>query len=247
MKRILKTLALAAALTIPADAKEPDSPQPANEPQPLKTTSDQLPEGIQNFNGMVVGRLQEKDVERGTFVVSVDAVPRVWRNSKAENPKSIVGKTVTIDGVFGRFLDVLVVMRPGETIEFECKHAGDHLTFPGELLRKVAPFKPEDYPVLPEGFRGFRGVVAAVVMRKDPETLELIIQVDKVLDRFADSDAKQPESIVGKQLMLAGFWNRREAFHDLKVGDRIEAGMQHLGRQSDHMSVTESIKRIDQP
>ena len=110
--------------------------------------------GVQRFNGMLVGRLVSKDVEKGTFVAKIDRVSRVWRNSKAENPKSVVGKTVLVDGVFGRFLDVLVVTRKGETLEFECKHDGDKLTFPGELLRRVAPYDASDYPELPEAFRG---------------------------------------------------------------------------------------------
>lgn len=81
-----------------------------------------------------------KDIEKGIFLVLVDAVPRVWQGNKAEDPKSIVGKTAEVTGVFGKFLEVLVEMRTGETIEFECKHDGDRLRFPGELLRKVAPF-----------------------------------------------------------------------------------------------------------
>ena len=72
----------------------------------LKSTPDALPDGMHKFNGMLVGRLAAKDVEKGTFLVRVDAVPRVWRDSKAEDPKSVVGKTVKVNGVFGKFLDV---------------------------------------------------------------------------------------------------------------------------------------------
>jgi hypothetical protein len=194
---------------------------------------------------MLVGRLAAKDVEKGTFVVHVDAVARVWRNSKAENPKNLVDRAVEVNGVFGRFLDVLVVTRKGETVEFECKHDGDALVFPGELLRKVAPYKAEDYPVLPEAFRGFRGAVVAEIMKKDPETFELIIAVKKIADIWKENGAKQPESIVGKQMMLAGFWNRKDAYHKLKVGDQIEIGMQHIGRQSDHLTVAEFVRQSD--
>ena len=96
----------------------------------LKKTPDALPDGMKEFNGMLLGRLAAKDVEKGTFVVSVDAVPRVWRDSKAGDPQSVVGKTVEVSGVFGKFLDVLVVARKGETLEFECKHDGDGLVRP---------------------------------------------------------------------------------------------------------------------
>ena len=109
---------------------------------------DPLPAELKNFNGMLLGRLVTKDVERGSFVVQVDAVPRVWRNSRAAKPGSAVGRTVEVHGVFGKFLDVLVVTRKGETLEFECKHDGERLVFPGEMLRKAAPYDPEDLSLI---------------------------------------------------------------------------------------------------
>ncbi|APZ93385.1 M56 family metallopeptidase [Fuerstiella marisgermanici] len=246
MKSQLSTLAVLIGVSAPLVADEPQDSRPAEQTKELKATPDELPAGIERFNGMLVGRLAAKDVEKGSFVVVVDAVPRVWRNSKAENPKSIVGKSIEIEGVFGKFLDVLVTTRKGETVEFECKHDGDELVFPGELLRKVAAYKAEDYPELPEAFRGFRGAVVAKIKKKDPETFELIIEVQKVADVWKESSAKQPESIVGKQMMLAGFWNRKEAYHKLKVGNQIQVGMQHIGRQSDHLTVAEFVRPDDQ-
>ena len=244
----ITALAILTGLTLPATAD--DSPKTKNEPTTtavaveLQTTPDDLPDGIHKFNGMLVGRLAAKDVEKGTFVVQIDAVPRVWRNSKAENPRSVVGKTVEVDGVFGKFLDVLVVVKKGETIEFEARHDdGNRLTFPGEMLRKVAPYDPEDYPLLPEEFRGFQGAVVADIVKKDPETLELIVRVDRVLDTWKDNRAKQPKSIEGKQMMLAGFWQRKEAYHELKAGDRIEVGMQHIGLRSEHLTVAEFVRK----
>ncbi|MCS7465187.1 M56 family metallopeptidase [Stieleria sp. ICT_E10.1] len=245
MKSQLSALAVLIGLSAPLVADEPQSQNPVQQLAELKSTPDELPAGIKRFNGMLVGRLAAKDVEKGAFVVVVDAIPRVWKNSQAENPKSIVGKSVEIKGVFGKFLDVLVTTRPGETVEFECKHDGDALVFPGELLRKVAPYKAEDYPVLPEAFRGFRGAVVAEVKKKDPETFELIIAVKKIADVWKGNEAKQPESIVGKEMMLAGFWNRKEAYHKLNVGDQIEIGMQHIGRQSDHLTVAEFVRQSD--
>lgn len=243
MKSQLSALAVLIGLTTPAVADEPQVIKgTGQQAAALKATPDELPKGIRRFNGMLVGRLAAKDVEKGTFVVVVDAIPRVWRNSKAENPKSILGKSVRIDGVFGKFLDVLVTTRVGETLEFECKHDGDALVFPGELLRKVAAYKAEDYPTLPEAFRGFRGALIATIKKKDPETFELIIEAQKVKDVWKENGAKQPESIVGKSMMLAGFWNRKDAYHKLKVGDTIEVGMQHIGRQSEHLTVAEFVR-----
>ena len=211
----------------------------------LKSTPDALPDSMQHFNGMLLGRLAAKDVEKGTFVVRVDAVPRVWRNSKAEDPGSVVGKTVKVNGVFGKFLDVLVVTRKGETLEFECNHDGDGLSFPGELLRKAAPYDPKDYPELPEEFRGFHGAVLADIKKKDAETMEMIVEVQKVTDTRKDSRAKKPKSIEGKRMMLAGFWTRKQAYHDLKVGDRIEAGLKHISVRSNHVSLDNSVRKVE--
>ena len=224
MKLSLATVVLlGSAVSILADETPPKSTKVRPEVE-LKSTPDALPDGMRNFNGMLLGRLAAKDVEKGTFLVRVDAVPRVWRNSKAEDPKSVVGKTVKVNGVFGKFLDVLVVTRKGETLEFECKHDGDGLTFPGEMLRKVAPFDPKDFPVLPEEFRGFHGAILADIKKKDPETMEMIVEVRRVTDTWKDNKAKKPESIQGKQMMLAGFWTRKEAY--LKgVGVTVPAGL----------------------
>lgn len=239
------TFALLAGLTANAVAQDTPKESPQRErPAITKTTPDELPDGIARFNGVLVGRVVSKDIEKGTFVLNVDAVPRVWRNSKAKNPKSLVGRNVEVDGVSGKWLDVLLVVKKGETLECEARHdGGSRLTFPGELLRKVAPFEAGDYPELPEGFRGFQGAVAGKIVKKDAELFEMIVHVDKVLDTWKKNDAKQPESIVGKPMMLAGFWRRKEDFHRLKVGDRIEVGLQHISPRSDHLSVAEFIRK----
>jgi hypothetical protein len=199
-----------------------------------------LPAGIRRFNGMVVGRLVSKDIEKGTFSVTVDAVPRVWRNSKAEDPKSIIGKTIEIDGVFGKWLDVLLLVKKGETLECEAKHdGGDSLTFPGEMIRKVAPVKPGDYPELPEGFRGFNGFVSGKIVKKDSQLMELMVQIEKVTNTSDKNRAKKPESIVGKKAIVVGFWRKKEAYAGLKVGDTIECALQHITPRSDHLNVGE--------
>ena len=244
MKKQLTTLALLIGLTLPVAAdddkeKKKDAPAPAR-PRVLKTTLDEFPKGLHRFNGMVVGRLVKKDVEKGTFMIHVDAVPRVWRNSKAENPKSIINKTVVVDGVFGKFLDVLLLVKKGETLECEARHdGGSNLTFPGEALRKVAPVKAGDYPELPEGFRGFNGFVTGKIVKKDPEMMEIMLQVEAVKKSSDKSRAKKPESIVGKKAIVVGFWRRKEAYAGLKVGDTLECALQHVVSRSDHLNVGE--------
>ncbi|MGB0597317.1 MAG: hypothetical protein ACPGLY_11565 [Rubripirellula sp.] len=225
----------------------------ADEPQTVSSDQSQrsvlrkdpqpLPPEIQKFNGMLVGRLSAKDIERGTFVVNIDAVSRVWRNSRAINPQLLVGMAVEVGNVSGKWLDVLVTTRIGETIEFECQHDGDGLRFPGELLRKVPPYKPENYPRLPEQFRGFQGAVVADIIRKDADSFEMLVKVGEVTDVWSGNKAKEPQSIQGRSLLLAGFWNRREQYHSLKPGDRIATGMHHISRQSDHVTVHEFVRK----
>ena len=241
MNRPLATLALLTGLTLPAVAQ--DETQDKRPPVANKAV-DVLPDAAMRFNGMLVGRLVKKDVEKGTFVINVDAVPRVWRNSKAESPNSLIGKNISVDGVSGKWLDALLLVKEGETLECEARHdAGSGLTFPGELLRKVAPFQAEDYPVLPELFRGFNGAVSGKIVTKSTELMEVIIEVDRVLDVWKGNTAKKPESIVGKRVMLGGFWQRKDAYHGLKTGQHIEVGMKHIGRQSNHLTVTEFVRK----
>ena len=162
-----------------------------------------------------------------------------------KNPQALVGKAVEVGGVSGKWLDVLVTTRTGETIEFECQHDGEGLRFPGELLRKVAAYKADDYPRLPDEFRGFQGAVVADIIKKDPESFEMLVKVSEVTDVWPSNQAKKPKSIQGRRLLLAGFWNRREQYHSLKPGDRIVTGMQHISRQSDHLSVHEFVRKQD--
>lgn len=244
MNQPLATLAMMASFSLSAIAS--DKTQTTQTPRPplAKRTADALPESAERFNGMLVGRLVKKDVERGTFIINVDTVPRVWRNSKAKDPGSLVGKNISVDGVSGKWLDALLLVKEGETLECEARHdAGRGLTFPGELLRKVAPFQPEDYPILPEAFRGFNGAISGRIVKKSGELMEVILEVDRVLDTWKDNDAREAESIVGKRIMLGGFWQRKEAYHRLKVGDHIEVGVKHLGRQSNHVSVAEFVRQ----
>ena len=94
MNQTITAFTVAAALAAPLSANAEDRAE--------------FPPGLQGFSGMVIGRLVDKDVEKGEFTVEVQLVPRVWRNNKAENPKSAIGKTLKVDGVFGKFLDVLL-------------------------------------------------------------------------------------------------------------------------------------------
>ncbi|MGV2336555.1 MAG UNVERIFIED_CONTAM: hypothetical protein LVR18_21430 [Planctomycetaceae bacterium] len=45
--------------------------------------------------------------------------------------------------------------------------------------------------------------------------------------------------------MLAGFWQRREAFQNAAVDTVIEFGAEHPNRQTDHLTVIESVRRVE--
>ncbi len=245
MKRstILLLFCIATPISAGAGEDEKNQPQASSE---MKDKEMGLSSGVQRFNGMLVGRLVSKDIEKGTFEATVDRVSRVWRNSKADNPKSLVGKTVTVDGVTGKWLDVLLLVKKGETLEFECRHdGGERMTFPGEMMRKVPAVKPGEYPELPEEFRGFNGAVKATVVKKDAELLELIVKAEEVKETWEKNAAKTPEIIVGKRFVLAGFWQRRDLYNDLKVGDKIEVGLEHISIRSDHLSISQFIRKSE--
>jgi hypothetical protein len=131
----IKAMALAAALGLPAAVSAPAA---ADEPPAAKAPESTLPDGIRGFRGMVSGRLVEKDVEQGRLVLKVEKIERVWKNNTAKDPQSLVGKTITVDGVRGRFLDNLLAIKPEDRLEIEVYHArGEHLNFLGEWLKKV--------------------------------------------------------------------------------------------------------------
>ena len=52
---------------------------------------------------------------------------------------------MAVDGVFGKFLDVLITCKPGDRIQIEAKHErGNRLRFPGEGLIKVGSEKEKE-------------------------------------------------------------------------------------------------------
>ena len=58
--------------------------------------------------------------------------------NKAPAPEKSVGKPLTVEGISGKFLDVLLVLEIGNRIEVEAFHVrGKTLKFPGEWLKKA--------------------------------------------------------------------------------------------------------------
>ena len=142
-------------------------------------------------------------------------------------------------------LDTLVVARVGDTLEFGALHDGGERLRVVELLRKVAPVKPGDYPELPDSFRGYRGIVVGKILKKDDHLMELIVQIKEIAEAFPKNKAKKAESIVGNPVMLTGFWRRKEDFHKIRVGDIIRAGVEHPQQLTDHLSVIEKFEKVE--
>lgn len=205
-----------------------------------------FPEGLKQFSGMLIGKMVDRDIERGSFSVKVQYVARVWENNKARAPRSVVGKQITVNGVTGKWLDELLLVRPGETVEFEAQHrGGDELTFPGEWLKKVPDFDPAEHPVPPDGFRGFAGMVTGQIITKNPTSREFHVRIDSIQEPFEKNRARSAEDVIGKEIVLAGFWARMsKPFDNLEKGDRIRAGVLHRVPQSDHFTVVEVAEKI---
>jgi hypothetical protein len=205
-----------------------------------------VPDSLKNFSGMMIGKMLDRDIEKGSFTVEVQYVARVWENNKAPEPRDAVGKVLRVEGISGKWLDPLLLIRPGETVEFEAQHrGGDSLRFPGEWLRKVPPFDASQHPVPPSGFRGFAGEVTGTILEKRAESRELVLKIDSIDKQYERSKAKQPQSVIDKPIVLAGFWAAMsDPFDPLKAGDKIRAGVLHRVPQSDHFTVVEFAEKV---
>lgn len=206
------------------------------------------PPELYGLSGRVIGRLVSKDVERGELALKIAKVDRVWRGNKAKNPHSAEGRTLKIDGVFGKFLDVLLTLQEGDGVQIEVKHVrGDGLTFLGEELKKVAiedereksTDKPApeastsenvpDSDAAPAGLNGFRGILIGQLVSKDVERGTLVFKMEKVKRVWKQNKAPAPQQSVGKPLTVEGIAGKfLDTLLVLEVGDRIEVEAFHV-------------------
>lgn len=49
-----------------------------------------VPEELNRFSGMLIGKIVDRDIERGSFTVKVDYVARVWEHNKVRKPRTSV-------------------------------------------------------------------------------------------------------------------------------------------------------------
>ena len=110
-------------------------------------------DGRVGFYSIVIGRLRSKDVELGEFSLEVDHVTSIYANRWVKD--EIIGKTVKVTGVSGRFLDSLLLIKRGESLKFR---AGSYsakarsLTFGPKfhVLERTAKFDPASFGVPPD-------------------------------------------------------------------------------------------------
>ncbi len=254
MNRSLALLAVTAGLAAPAIA---DEPQPAAAQNASET---KVPEAFHGFSGTLVGLVVSKDVEAQKLVLKVQQVKNVWKNSKAQEPGTIVGRTVSVEKFFGKWIDVLLVVKPGDTVELETKHVrGDQLQFLGENFKKVpaisAPADKQDESkpaadksadnAFPAGLRGFRGILEGKVVRTDTEKGQLVFQATEVKRTWPKNTATNAASCQGRELTvngIAGKW--LDVLLVLKPGDKIEVEAFHNRGESLDF-VQEWLKKVE--
>ncbi|MEE2641782.1 MAG: hypothetical protein VX768_14235, partial [Planctomycetota bacterium] len=210
-----------------------------------------LGKGAVNFYAIVVGRLRTKDFEVGEFTMQVDFVTSMYGNRWVKD--ELVGKVVTVSGVAGEFTDRLLQLKRGETLKvrsgsYDPNGGKPKLTFAPKfhVLERASPFKPEDYGVPPDGFRGFAGQLKGKIV--EVGGYEVMLRVSEVTRTLESSRAREVGQISQKLVRISGFYGQHEkAFGDLRVGDVIEVGVAHRNPAYDEFSVTELLKKVESP
>lgn len=201
--------------------------------------------GSVGFYAVVIGRLRTKDIELGEFTMTVDHASSMYDNRWVKD--EIVGKTVTVTGVSGQFLDGLLQIKRGETLKVR---TGSYLapkttlTFGPKfhVLERTSPFQPEYFGVPPDGFRGYRGELTGTIV--EVGGFEMLLRVTD-FQPAKESKASTPESIRGKRVRVVGFYNQhREGFGELHEGDRVVLSVSHPNLRHDELTVTETMTKV---
>ena len=200
-----------------------------------------------SFYAIVIGRLKSKDIELGEFSMEVEYVTSIYGDRKLKD--TIIGKRVKVVGVSGPWLDKLLLMKRGQTLKLRSGTLTGttiSLSPKATVLERAEPFDPETYPVPPEDFRGFQGVVTAKIESKSDQGYDMTLRVSKVERTLEGNQAKKPESIVGRLMDMQGFYNGeyRATFEDLRIGDTIRVGAAHRVPETDVLEVIQELKKV---
>ena len=198
-----------------------------------------------NFYALVIGKLKSKDIEIGELEIEVDYVI----SERSQLNQDLVGQRLKLVGVSGKFLDDLLPIKRGETIKVRTGSydaAKNQLGFgyKFQVLERTDPFEPSAFGVPPEQFRGFNGTLTGKIL--ESAGYEVLLEVAKA-EPSASSDAEDEESIVGSRLRIAGFFDQhKDAYDELKQGDKIRVSVSHPNIKSDAMTVTGLLEKIDE-
>ena len=198
-----------------------------------------------NFYALVIGKLKSKDIEIGELEIEVDYVI----SERSQLNQDLVGQRLKLVGVSGKFLDDLLPIKRGETIKVRTGSydaAKNQLGFgyKFQVLERTDPFEPSAFGVPPEQFRGFNGTLTGKIL--ESAGYEVLLEVAKA-EPSASSDAEDEESIVGSRLRIAGFFDQhKDAYDELKQGDKIQVSVSHPNIKSDAMTVTGLLEKIDE-
>jgi hypothetical protein len=99
----------------------------------VKPAKADIPDAAEGFAGMLKGKVVSS--AKGKIVLSVEAVPEVWKHSKASDPKSLIGKAVRLEGArkegeeAGRVSRYLAGLKAGDEVTLDVAHLkGETLT-----------------------------------------------------------------------------------------------------------------------
>lgn len=201
-----------------------------------------------SFYAIIIGRLKSKEIELGEFTMEVDYVTSIYGDRKLKD--TIIGRRVKVVGVSGPWLDKLLLIKRGQTLKLRSGTLTGttiSLSPKATVLERADPFDPKTYPVPPEEFRGFRGIVTGRIESKSDQGYDMTLRVTKVDQTLDDNEAARPESIVGRLMDLQGFYNEefRKTFDDLKIGDAIRLGAAHRVPETDVLEVTQQLEQIN--
>lgn len=201
--------------------------------------------GATNFYAVVIGRLKSKDIELGEFTLAVDHVSSMYGNRWIKD--EIVGQTVKVTGVSGPFVDKLLQIKRGETLKVRSGSyiaKSNTLTFGPKfhVLERTPAFKPQDFGVPPQAFRGFHGELTGKIV--EIGGYELLLQVT-ALKTAPDSKAADATSIQGGRIRIVGFYNdHRDLFADLHAGDVVRLSTTHRNPEHDELTVTNLLQKV---
>jgi hypothetical protein len=200
--------------------------------------------GSFNFYAIVIGRLRSKDIELGEIELDIDYVI----SDRAKVNQELIGNRIKLVGISGAFLDNLLQIRRGETIKIR---TGDYdpgkkvlgFGYKFQVLERTPPFKPEDFGVPPADFRGFDGQLTGKII--EAAGYEVVMEPTEIKPS-SDNKAGQPESIKGKRIRVAGFYNQHsDLFADLHEGDTIRLSVSHRNPASDSLQVTAQLEKLE--